>query len=599
MAMVVVAARYGRIMLGGAAPLRLGGITERQRGTITDRNGTLLALDAERDSLVVWTPSVREPALVAELLGDILSRSAADIASEIRSARGDLVLAEGLLPEQAAAVEEAALEGLLPGVRIVRDQERRYPQAHLASHVLGFVGRDGYGLEGIEFSLDAVLAPQPREDDRFLGNDIQLTIDAAIQAHVDAVAEAAFRTHQADSVFAIVMEARTGRVLAWVAKPDYNPNTFTESTADERRNRPIVDTYEPGSVFKIFSMAALLQLGGVTPESRFVTDGGFVVPEHGIRITDLGNYGTVTPEGIIKFSSNVGAAMASQTVGPSSFHTMLGRLGFGQPTDIPLSGESPGIFRDYRTWSARSQPTIAMGQEIGVTALQMVTAATALANDGVLLQPRLVEEIRSPDGQPLDDFTRQIQARVFDPAVTREILSFMESATDNDGTARRARIDGVRVAAKTGTAEIIDPETGRYSTTAFLASCLAIYPADDPEIISYVVINNPRGEEFFGGRIAAPMIAEIGEFVVPFLGLDSAERRELDAAPVITVQRPALPELDRVWPDFRGLPSRTLLPLFEIEEISVDIRGSGRVVRQSPEPGEPIRRGDRLILELE
>lgn len=597
--MMVVAVRYGRIMLGTATPLQLGGIGERQRGAITDINGNLFALDAQRDSLVIWTPAVREPSLVAEFLADILSRSAEEIAQEIRATRGDLVLAEGLLPIQAAAVEEAALEGLLPGVRIVRDRERRYPQAHLASHVLGFVGRDGYGLEGIEYSLDAVLAPTVQQGDRLVGSDIQLTIDAAIQAHVDAVAEAAFRTHNADSVLAIVMEARTGRILAWVSKPDYNPNTFTESSAEARRNRPIVDTYEPGSVFKIFSMAALLQLGGVTPQSQFATDGGFVVPEHGIRITDLGNYGTVTPEGIIKFSSNVGAAMASETVSPSSFHTMLSRFGFGQPTDVPLSGESPGIFRDYRGWSARSQPTIAMGQEIGVTALQMVAAATALANDGVRLQPRLIEGVRDPSGLVDQEFTQQIQARVLDPAVSREILGFMESATDNDGTARRARIDGVRVAAKTGTAEIIDPETGRYSTTAFLASCLAIYPADNPEIISYVVINNPRGEEFFGGRIAAPMIAEIGEFVVPYLGLDSGDRREVDAAPVITVQSPELPSLDRVWPDFRGLPSRTLLPLFEIEEISVDIRGSGRVVRQSPDPGEPIRRGDRLVLELE
>jgi len=278
---------------------------------------------------------------------------------------------------------------------------------------------------------------------------------------------------------------------------------------------------------------------------------------------------------------------------------MLIRFGFGSDTALPFPGESNGLLNDVDEWSARSKPTMAFGQEISVSAVQLVTAATAFANDGFILEPHIVKKIVSPDGKVIEEFNRKPLIDAISPETAQAMLMMMETATQSGGTATRAAIDGVRVSAKTGTAQVFDAKTGTYSDEAFLASCLAIFPSDDPELIIYVVINHPKAGETYGGRIAAPVVKELGESLVDYLEIEREGDQIISHDGTVQIQ--GLPPLlvgDSV-PDLTGYSKRQLLPLLNMENISVSIRGSGWVVGQTPAPGVPITSGLKIVLELE
>jgi len=428
------------------------------------------------------------------------------------------------------------------------------------------------------------------------GNQVFLTIDMNIQYESERLAQRALTEHQADSVVLLTMDADTGDILGYASLPTFDPNRFLEYSEAERRNRPISDVYEPGSVFKIFSVGSFLQLGGITQNSLFVTNG--VYDRADPPIHDLANYGTVDTPGIIRLSSNVGAALASESVDGRAFYNMLKLFGFGEETGIELNGEERGLIARPEDWSSRTQPTLAIGQEIGVTAIQLISGATVYANRGILLKPNIIDKIVTPDGRIIRNFGRTPVREVVSADVASVMLAAMESAVRDNGTARRLRYEGLRIAAKTGTAETIDPETGTYSDEAFLASTLAILPVDNPRLIVYLAIDHPRGEEFYGGRIAAPLVREYLNFLVPYLGIPVDGDTLVDRPGRITVQPVILPPLKEIVPDYTGLPKRALLPLLTRTDLTVTLDGYGWVVSQDPPPGAPFSPGMALRLEF-
>lgn len=594
---VIVLYRYGSIMLTAEEDAAAAGGGEQtvERGPILDRNGRILALQTELDTVAAWTPNIEDPAEVAATLSDILGLGAAELTERILSSSGYLVIQRTVTPSQSQAVEAAIAAGELPGIRLEPDVGRSYPEKDLAAHVIGYVGLGNRGLEGIEYTMNEELQP----DSGTFGNQVFLTIDVNIQHELERLAEESRERHDADSVMLLAMDADSGEILAYASKPGFDPNRFQAFDENARRNRPISFIYEPGSVFKIFSVASFLELGGIDRNDTFQTSGGYVNQTAGFEIQDLGDYGRITAEGILKYSSNVGAAYASETVTAESFYHMIKLFGFGEETGILLNGEERALLRRPTRWSARTQQTVAIGQEIGVTALQMITAATAFANDGILLKPHIVHKIVSPDGRTLRTYGREPVREVLSPPTAQIVLDAMRSATEPDGTARRISMEGIDIAAKTGTAEVFDPELGSYSDEEFIASTLAMFPAEAPRVILYVVIDHPREGGFYGGRIAVPVARDAISYMVDYLGIPTATDDIVEHSGRVRVSRTELPEFDRTIPDLTGLPKRSLLPLLASERLRVRIEGSGWVVRQDPAPGTPIEPGMTLRVELE
>jgi cell division protein FtsI (penicillin-binding protein 3) len=585
---------FGQIMLGNPrSGSRFQSSLQQERGPIFDRHGRILAIQTEQPLLSAWIPSVRNPENAVELLSRILNLSFEMLSNRLNSSDGYVILQRGLNPAQADAITLLIQQGELRGFTLEEGSRRLYPEGTLAAHVLGFTGIDNRGLEGIELTQNDFLS----SNQGVMGNQIFLTIDTAIQSLSDQLAMTAYEEHSAEAVMIMIASARTGEILSWSSVPNFDPNFIGQSTAQSRQNRPIQYIFEPGSVFKIFSVAAIMNAGGIDSQTIFRTAGGYAPPGISPPITDLNNYGNITAEGIIQFSSNVGAALASDTISSQDFHYLLRQFGFGQRTGIPLNGEQLGILRQPQNWTNRSKPTIAIGQEIGVTALQMISAATVFGNSGVLLSPHVIRRVVSPTGEVIFESTRTPLRQVLNPNVTRQMLQYMNTAADF-GTGQRARVEGLNISIKTGTAEIIDPSTGRYSTSRFLASSLALLPTEDPELIIYVVIDYPKNE-IFGGRIAAPIIRQAAEFLIPYFGIQRQQDETVVQDQQIRIIDPQLPEITTVIPSLLGLSFRSILPLFQDSRFNLEVQGtSGWVVSQVPSPGTPLVPGMDMILVL-
>ncbi len=570
-----------------------------ERGPILDRNGNILAIQTERNTVTAWRPSIEDPRAVGELLGPPLEMEPGFVEELIRGNSGFIVIKRTVSEEQSELVRELIEAGRVPGIRLEPDSGRVYPEGQLASHVLGYVGIENVGLDGVEYMFNGELLPADPLEEAGGGNQLFLTLDTAVQSVVRQISMETLEREGANSVTALLMDSRTGEILSYVSVPDFDPNQFAGYSREERRNRPVGMVYEPGSVFKIFSIGSLLHLGGIAAEDQFDTSGGYQRIGEEFLISDLNDYGVINLEEVIKFSSNVGAALAAESASPESFHRMLRLFGFGERTGVSLNGEERGLLGDPDNWSRRTQQTIAIGQEIGVTAMQLVAAATVFANDGVLLRPQIVHRIVSPEGRTIRRFTREPVREVVTPEVAREMLRMMEAATGSDSTARRISVDGVSVSAKTGTAEVFDPRQRAYSQEHFIASTLAIFPSREPQYILYVMIDHPRGESFYGGTIAAPVVDQVIEALMPYLDIPRAGDQVVEHPGQVRVTVPRLPPLTGVVPNYTGLPKRLLLPLMERDDLEVVLLGSGWVVDQEPIPGTPFEPGMRLTLYFE
>jgi cell division protein FtsI (penicillin-binding protein 3) len=366
-------------------------------------------------------------------------------------------------------------------------------------------------------------------------------------------------------------------------------------------NRPVIWAYEPGSVFKVFTLAALMDSGAISGNSVFNCNGVYErVTNRGERIliNCLGAHGRVTARDIIIYSCNAGAAHASDSIGNGDFYRLLSNYGFGSRTGAGSPGETAGYLVGSDNWSDRSKPTLAIGQEIAVSAYQMLQAASAIANDGILVPPRIVSQIVSADGKTVTQWENGENRRVLHADTAKAMRSYMVDAASGIGTGWRAAVEDLSLAVKTGTAQIIDPVTRRYSDTDFIASCIALLPAESPSLILYLTIIKPKGE-IFGGRIAAPAIREAAESLIDYIGIPRGRNPQISHPPSVNVSPGRLPAIEGQVPDFTGIAKRVLLPLLLRDDVNVEIRGDGWVRRQSPPPGTPVTGGMTIILELE
>jgi cell division protein FtsI (penicillin-binding protein 3) len=574
-----------------------------ERGPILDRNGKILAISTRLDSVAAWIPDVVEPNDSAELLARILEIPYDNILSRLENNTGFVFIKRKITPTESEAIQGLKQEGKLAGINLIPEFGRNYPEQTLASHIIGYVGVDNIGLDGIEYTFNNVLSPpavstvdQHRE---VLGNQVFLTIDINIQQVIEEYARKAREENQADAVYILVMEADTGQILGYCGVPNFDPNEYNRYDSNALKNLPLVRAFEPGSVFKIFSVSSFLQLGGIDTAEEFFCGGMYqmVLPDgQTIEIRDLASHGWVNAQKILKYSCNVGAALASEKVTEEEFHRMLVLFGFGKPTELPLPGESAGILADPARWSARSKATIAFGQEVSVSSLQILQAATVFANSGLILKPHILRKIVSPEGETIRVQEREPLREVLSPTTAREVLKMMETATEDGGTARRGRVEGVRVSAKTGTAEVPDPVTGEYSENHFVASYLGILPADDPKLIIYVVIDYPRGPAYYGSQIAAPVFKETAEWLVDYLGISRSGATVVQHSGSVRIPVPEPLRVDSEMPDLLGMPKRLLLPLFQQGDFDLRMKGEGYVVAQNPAPGTPLKPG--MIIEL-
>ncbi len=497
------------------------------RGRIFDRRGRVLAENLPVESAYAVPRRIQDPDAFARRVSAVLGIPPERIRIKLVPDRYFVWIARHLPPKTAQKLKTLGLHGQLG---FEREERRHYPFGPLAAQVLGFTGIDNQGLYGLEAQYDALLRGIPGravrvrdalgreilEGRRVLdpprnGSDLFLTLDAVVQHIAERELEEAVQVHRAKAGVAAVMDVRTGEVLALASVPRFDPNRYAEAPPDVWRHRAVAEVYEPGSTFKLVVMAAALEAGAVRPETTFYCPGYLVVPGgHRIREAHGEAHKAVRPVDIVRLSCNVGAALTADRLGPQRLYQAVLRFGFGRRTGIELPGEAMGIVRPPNAWSGPDLYTLAFGQGIAVTPLQLLRAAAAIGNGGLLVRPTLVAMVRRPDGL-VEEPKPASPPRVLSAATASRLLAMMERAV-TDGTGRAAAIPGYTVAGKTGTAQKPDPRGG-YLPGRYVASFVGIVPASSPRLAILVLLDEPQGE-YYGGVVAAPVFRRIASQVL-------------------------------------------------------------------------------------
>jgi len=566
-----------------------------ERGSILDRNGRYLALQIRFADVSVWRPSITNIDFLAEEISPILDMTPDEIRSRINASESNFLYLRRQIDDAAARRLSALLEEKrIRGVMVQPIVGRVYPERNIASHIVGFVGDRNRGLEGIEFAFNNIL---DGVDNNGKGSQVVLTIDTYVQYILQQIAAKTKEETKAEAVIFVAMDPRTGEILGSASLPDFDPNNIRSSDANSRMNRPVIYAFEPGSTFKVFSLAALMDSGSISGNTTFICNGVYT-PTRGTPINCLGNHGRVTAREIIIHSCNAGAAYASDNINSGAFYQLLSNFGFGSRTGAGSPGETAGYLVPSSNWSERSKPTIAFGQEIAVSAYQILQATTAIANDGILVPPKIVSRIVSADGRTVTEWENGERRRVISAQTARAMRSYMADTAASGAMGWRAGVQDMSIGVKTGTSQIIDPATRRYSDTDFIASCVALLPSDNPTLVLYLAVFKPQGV-IFGSRIAAPAIREAAESLIDYIGIPRGRNPQVYHPPLVNIPAGRLPALETHVPDFTGLAKRMLLPLLLRDDLDVEIRGDGWVRRQYPLPGAPVTDGMKIVLELE
>ena len=606
-ASLLVVGRYGYLMLFSQPPAGSARMERSAggRGPILDRNGRILALESRMGSITLWRPAMENAEILSRELAPFLDQEPAEIFSRITNSHSDFLYLRRQVNETTVRQIEAAMrEGQLRGVSIQPVPGRIYPERGLAAQVIGFVGSDNSGLAGVEFAFNRELASLPGQAlgawDRRSGGQVFLTLDINVQHILESIASRVLAETRAEAVMFMAMDPRNGDILGSVSLPGFDPNNIRYSDEVSRMDRPAIWAFEPGSTFKIFSLAALMDAGAIGRGTFFNCTGYYerITPRgERIVINCMGVHGRVSAREITVFSCNAGAAHAADQLSAHAFHDRLRGFGFGARTGAGNPGETAGLLRPAEQWSERSRPTISMGQEISVSALQMLKATTAIANDGVLVPPRIISRIVSADGS-VRNFEAGSPRRIISPEVSRAMRQYMIDTTSSLGTGWRAYVQDLALGVKTGTAQMIDPRTGAYSPTDFISSTIAILPADNPSLVLYLAIIKPRGE-MLAGRIAAPPIREAADALINYLGIPRGSNPQIVHSGSIAIPALPYPAVNEIVPNFSGVAKRQLLPLLLRNDLRLQVHGDGWVARQSPAPGTPLTRDTVIVLELE
>jgi cell division protein FtsI (penicillin-binding protein 3) len=522
-----------------AARERLREVTIRpKRGEITDRSGVPLATTVDTVAVTADPTMTRSNARqIAEVLEPLLDVPANELVPKLRKPNSRFVyLARKVPADTWTKVKEALAAEGLSGVFHEPDPLRSYPAGQVAANIVGFVGGDGQGLAGIEYALDAKLRgkeghrvyergangqqiplAQSAERDPVPGANVALTIDRDVQWVAQRALAEQVRRHKARSGDAIVLDATTGELIAVATVPTYDPNKPTATPAEQRVNRPLQEVYEPGSVAKVLTAAALIDAGYVAPDTKIRVPGTLVRGGH--RIGDYWDHGTInlTFTGALAKSSNVGTILAAERMPKREQAEYLRKFGLGQPTGVGLPGESKGSLGDPEDWSDLRRATISFGQGLSVNAVQMASALGAVANAGVRVQPTLIKGFVREDGS-VERASTPKRTRVISREAASTVARMMEQVvTGEDPLAPKAAIPGYRVAGKTGTAQRVDPACGCYR--GYTASFGGFAPADKPRFVVYVAIHDPKGGDNSGSGLAAPVFRDIMAFTLQKYGV--------------------------------------------------------------------------------
>lgn len=630
---------------------------EPKRGTIYDRSGTALAVSVEVPSVSVDVVEMLHGVEKADAQDALLKENANRVAAALTLNPNELYarfqqkkrfqwVKRRISGEEAQAIKDLAdakkqtTSKAIRGLAIEGEGRRYYPGRELLGSVLGFVAPDGFGKDGLELSMDEELRGHAEEvrglrdrsgrlifsegtnDEASLaGRNVHLSIDEGIQHVAERELDAAQRTYESKGASLVVLDPNTGEILAIASTPGYNPNDYSESEVESRRDRAVTDRFEPGSVMKVFSISAALAAGTLKPtETIFCEHGTYKLDD--VTIHDTHENDWLTPTQIIAKSSNIGTLKIALNLGESGLYSALRRFGFGEPTGLPLPGEASGVLRPKgRAWYDVETANASFGQGISVTTMQLAVAMGSIANGGRLLEPILIRKVTDGRGNIIRENTPRVRREVLPAHVARLMSEMLTAVVEAGGTGVEAAVPGFRVAGKTATAQKVDPATGKYSSDKYTASFVGFLPAERPRLVVAVVLDEPMIGHY-GGDLAGPVFRRVAESSMRYLGISpsgaakiSQVTRADDPADVTLAQAKGAPPKTEMpstpmmvgppapnsvkTPDVSGMAAREAVRAITQAGLVPEIEGTGRLVRQSVSPGTQVPKGSPIRLVFE
>jgi len=584
-----------------------------KRGTIYDRNGKELAVSISADTVYAFPAQIRrlkpeKQEEIARQLAEVLGLKQDEVLRKITKKTSIETVKVKIDSDKAKKLKELDL----PGISIVEQSKRYYPNDTLAAHILGFTNIDNIGGNGIEITYekelkgipgkiviekDATGRDIPQAMHKYIppqeGNSLYLTVDETIQHFVERELDKIVEKYQPEKATIIVMEPKTGEILALGNRPTYNPNNYNEFDPKTWRNFAISDAYEPGSTFKVVTASSGLEEGVVRPQDRFYDPGNIEIMGEKIKCWKAGGHGSQTFVEVVQNSCNPGFISVGQKIGVEKYLRYVQAFGFGRKTGIPLPGEATGILVPAKRATNLDLATMSIGQTNAVTPIQLLTAASAIANDGMLMKPQLVREVRNINGEVVKTLEPEAVRQVISRETARELAGILESVVA-EGTGKNAYVEGYRVAGKTGTAQKISPGGG-YISGKYVASFVGFAPANDPKLAAIVVIDDPKGGIYYGGQIAAPVFGAVIGDSLKYLGIPpqvNGLKKKDPLKPEIEVKDTEVPDVLNLNPEDarKALVAAGLKPVFE---------GNGKVILgQFPLAGAAVPMGTEITLYL-
>ncbi len=568
--------------------------TDVRRGCIRDRNGYLLALSIEKYSLFANPEEIQKPEETARQLSHLLRLPAEGILDRLRKKKRFIWIERKI--DDPVADELRRIN--IPGLYLKKEYQRVYPHEGLASNIVGFVGIDNNGLAGIEYNYDSVLSSIPdggpgESGGSAMGNSITLTIDRFIQYHAEREIEKAVARYRAKQGAVLVLEVKTGRILALAKSPGFNPNRYYEYPSFSLRNFSFIDSFEPGSTMKILSLASMIEHNPAILNRKYTCKGWVDIAD--VRINCTGVHGTIAMSDIIRHSCNVGVIEAVKGIRKKDLYDTLEKFRFGSKTGAELPGETEGILRPWKKWSGLSKYSIAIGQEIAVTSVQLAAAFSAVANGGVYITPSIIESIGGNDGTAIRPHETAVRDRVISRSISDKLMSMMRGVVAG-GTGQKAASAYFCVAGKTGTSQKFIRARG-YSDRV-LSTFIGLAPCENPAVCILVIIDDPA-DKLSGGQIATPVFANLVDRV---LTREGALKKRLKAREPVPM-RMKKPEFDgKTMPDFRGMrmPESidVIIRMKKRFTIRHSLHGTGRVFGQRPAPGTALNNSTEVVLEF-
>ncbi len=647
---------------------------EPKRGGIYDRNGAALAASVEVPSISadvvemlkgIDGQNAQGAALIdfSTRIGAALGMDPSDVHQKLASRRRFVWLKRRVTAEEAQAVrdlgdakKQVALgsKGAVRGLAVEGEGRRYYPGRELAGPVLGFVAPDGFGKDGLELSLDEELRGRVEEvrglrdrsgrlifsegttnESSLAGHDVQLAIDQAIQRVAERELDVAYRTYETKGASLVVMDPTTGEILALASVPGFNPNDYGEADPDSRRDRAVTDRFEPGSVMKVFTVAAALAHGSLKPtDTIFCERGSYQLAN--VTIHDTHNNEWLSTTQVLAKSSNIGSLKIGLALGEANLYAAFRRFGFGEPTGLPLPGEASGVLRPRgRPWYDVETANASFGQGISVTTVQLATAMAAIANGGKVMEPILVRKITDSRGNVVKEWAPHVRREAVPHSVAKTVSEMLTAVVEDGGTGVEAAMQGFRVAGKTAPAQKVDPATGKYSEDRYTASFVGFVPAEKPRLVLAVVLDEPMIGRY-GGDLAGPVFRRVAEASLRYLGVppsNSAPKiknvKGSDAEPNLAALKaaeskaevaasegeappaepalplgpppavgPPLPSSVKV-PDTTGMGARDAVRAVGAAGLVPVVEGSGKLVKQLPPAGSAVPKGSSVRLVFE